>query len=146
MPNTPELASPAELSDELRFVLHRLLRLLRRESPNHGLSPLHALLLVAIRETPGIGVGELARLEKLRSPTISGHIKTLEGMGLVARQAGADADRRRIGLVLTDQGVAMITTIKQSRADWLTARLAQLSPEERETIRTALAPLGKLIA
>ncbi len=138
-------ASPAELSDELRFILHRLFRLLRRGRQDHSLSPLHALLLAAIRETPGIGVGELARLEKLRSPTISGHIKTLEGMGLVTRQPPLDADRRRTRLVLTDRGTAMIMAIKQSRADWLTAKLAQLSQKERETIRAALAPLGKLI-
>ncbi|WP_457831324.1 MarR family transcriptional regulator, partial [Staphylococcus aureus] len=73
------------LAEALRPVLRRLLRSLRRESRDLGASPLQSLLLVAIVEQPGIGVGELARQENLRGPTISGHIKTLQSAGLVAR-------------------------------------------------------------
>jgi hypothetical protein len=65
------------LADDLRPVLHRLYRQLRRETEdlNRGVSPLQNLLLAAIIEHPGIGVADLARIEKLRGPTISGHIK-----------------------------------------------------------------------
>jgi len=44
------------LAEALRPALHRLYRQLRRESDDAGLSPLHALLLVAIMRQPGIGV------------------------------------------------------------------------------------------
>src|SRR5580698_1087817 len=85
------------LADELRSALQRLLRQLRRQAyePDLGVSPLQNLLLTAIIEHHGIGVGDLARLENLRGPTISGRVKAMEAAGLVTRTAPDPKDRRR---------------------------------------------------
>ncbi len=133
------------LAEELRPVLHRLLRQLRRESDDIGVSPLQALLLAAIREHPGIGVGELACLEKLRGPTISGHVKAMEALGLVTREAPNPDDRRRVGLVATKKGDEIMEAIKRNRTDWLAQKLARLPPEAREAIQKAIAPLGEIV-
>jgi DNA-binding MarR family transcriptional regulator len=134
------------LADELRPVLHRLYRQLRRESEdlNRGVSPLQNLLLAAIIEHPGIGVADLARIEKLRGPTISGHVKRLESAGLVARAAPLSEDRRRVGLVATARGRGSIEAIKRRRRDWLAAELGRLSFTARQTIRKALGPLSEI--
>lgn len=138
------LEEAAALAEALRPALHRLHRQLRRETGDPGISPLHALLLVAIIRQPGIGVAELARLEKLRGPTISGHIKAMEREGLVARSAPDPQDRRRNGLIATDKGRALIHDVKQKRTDWLASELARLSPEARAAIRAAIGPLGDI--
>jgi DNA-binding MarR family transcriptional regulator len=132
------------LAEELRPVLHRLYRQLRRESDDPNISPLQALLLVAIIRQPGIGVAELARLEKLRGPTISGHIKTMEQAGYVTRSAPDPADARRNGLIATPEGCAVIDSIKRRRTDWLAFELARLSASERGAIRGAIGPLGEI--
>ncbi|MGL4290592.1 MAG: MarR family winged helix-turn-helix transcriptional regulator [Phreatobacter sp.] len=132
------------LAEALRPVLRRLLRSLRRESRDLGASPLQSLLLVAIVEQPGIGVGELARQENLRGPTISGHIKTLQSAGLVARTPPDPDDRRRVGLVATPKGHEVIAAMRRRRTDWLAQRLAGLSPEARLAIRAALEPLSEI--
>jgi len=132
------------LAEALRPALHRLYRQLRRESDDLGLSPLHALLLLAIMREPGIGVAELARMEKLRGPTISGHIKAMERDGLIARSEPDPSDRRRNGLIATEKGHALMQTIKQKRTDWLASELAKLSPDERAAIRAAVGPLGEI--
>ncbi len=132
------------LAEALRPALHRLHRQLRRETGDPGISPLQALLLVAIVRQPGIGVAELARLEKLRGPTISGHIKAMEREGLVARAAPDPHDKRRNGLIATDKGWSLIKRIKQRRTDWLASELARLSPEARAAIRAAIGPLGDI--
>lgn len=132
------------LAEILRPALHRLHRQLRRESDEPGLSPLHALLLAAILRQPGIGVAELARMEKLRGPTISGHVKAMERNGLIMRAAPDPNDRRRNGLVATDRGEEIIRNMKQKRTDWLASELAKLSPEERAAIRAAVGPLGEI--
>lgn len=132
------------LAEALRPALHRLYRQLRRESDDPGLSPLHALLLLAIMREPGIGVAELARMEKLRGPTISGHVKTMERDGLITRSEPDPSDRRRNGLIATDKGKELIRSMKQKRTDWLASELAKLSPDERAAIRAAVGPLGEI--
>lgn len=133
------------LADELRPVLHRLYRQLRRESEDldRGVSPLQNLLLAAIIEHPRIGVADLARKEKLRGPTISGHINRLESAGLVTR-APLSGDRRRVGLIATPKGRASIEAIKRRRRDWLAHQLGNLSVTARRTIRMAIGPLSEI--
>ncbi|MEF0940179.1 MarR family winged helix-turn-helix transcriptional regulator [Rhizobium sp. BR 362] len=139
-----DLEEAMVLAEALRPALHRLYRQLRRETEEPGISPLQALLLVAILQQPGIGVAELARLEKLRGPTISGHIKAMEREGLVTRSAPDPEDRRRSGLIATEKGRVLIQGIKQRRTDWLAFELAKLSPEARAAIRAAIGPLGEI--
>nr|WP_267876067.1 hypothetical protein [Duganella margarita] len=57
----------------------------------------------------------MARQEKLRGPTMSGHIKALEALNLVRRDAPDPQDRRRSGLLLTDHGAAVLTEIRAPR-------------------------------
>jgi DNA-binding MarR family transcriptional regulator len=134
------------LADELRPVLYRLHRQLRRESEelDRGVSPLQNLLLAAIIEHPRIGVTDLARFEKLRGPTISGHVKRLESAGLVARAAPLSGDKRRIGLIVTARGRASIEAVKRRRRDWLAHELGNLSTAARRTIRKAIGPLSEI--
>jgi len=132
------------LAEALRPALHRLYRQLRRENDEAGLSPLHALLLVAIMRQPGIGVAELARMEKLRGPTISGHVKAMERDGLIARSEPDPSDRRRNGLVATEKGKDIIRSLKRRRTDWLASELVKLSPQQRDAIRAAIEPLMEI--
>ena len=148
---TPALRSKHQddalaLADELRPVLHRLYRQLRRESEDlhRGVSPLQNLLLAAIIEHPGIGVADLARIEKLRGPTISGHVKRLELAGLIARTAPLSEDKRRVGLMVTARGRGSMEAIKRRRRDWLAHQLGALSFADRRAIRKALGPLSEI--
>jgi len=145
VPSTSEQLDDAPaLAESLRPLLHRLLRLLRHESGDLGVSPLQSLLLVAIIEQPGIGVGELARLERVRGPTISGHLKAMAEAGLVSRSAPDPDDRRRVGLVATEKGQSLIKAMKRRRTDWLAQKLARLSPKARRAIRNAIGPLSEI--
>ena len=134
------------MAEVLRPTLHRLHRQLRRNSgdPSRTISPLQNLLLAAIIEQPGVGVGELARMEKLRGPTISGHIKAMVAAGLVARQLPDAEDRRRVGLLVTAKGRASLESARRRKRDWLANRLASLSPAARQSIRRAIAALNEI--
>jgi DNA-binding MarR family transcriptional regulator len=144
------MATPTDdalaLADELRPALRRLYRRFRRESDDLdlGISPIQKPLLVAIFENPGLGVGELAALEKLRGPTISGHIKAMEAAGLVTRQALDPVDRRRSSLFLSDKGRDVLEELRRRRRDWLAGQLDLLTPEARQAIRAAIAPLSEI--
>lgn len=141
---SPSSSDALALAEQLRPALHRLYRQLRRDSEDMGISPLNKLLLVAILDHPGIGVGQLAQMERLRSPTISGHIKALASAGLVKRTTAASGDKRRVGLVVTPAGRSMIETMRKQRTDSLAQALARLSPESREAIGHAITALNEI--
>lgn len=134
------------LADELRTALHHVFRRLRQESDDEpsGLTLQQKMLLVTISQSPGIGVAELARQEKLRGPTMSGHIKALEALNLVKRDAPDPQDRRRSGLLLTEHGAAVLDDLRTRRRDWLARRLAQLPPEGAAALRNALVYLNEI--
>jgi len=142
---TPRRAADVTaLADSLRPVLLRLGRRLRREADQLGLSALDATLLQMVAKHEGIGVSELADKERTSRPTMSSHVKRLEAEGWVERQAPQADDRRRVGLVITASGLKALEAVRRRRNDWLADRLNRLTPEQRELILAALAPLGEI--
>jgi DNA-binding MarR family transcriptional regulator len=133
------------LAAALRPALLRVSRRLRQEAGKLGLSAQDAMLLGAIRKAPGIGVSELAEAEQTSRPTMSSHVKRLEAAGWLVRRADAE-DGRRAGLAVTAAGARQIEAIRRRRNDWLAARLARLTPDERHRLAAAAEPLLKLVS
>jgi len=132
------------VADKLRPALLRVGRELRREAREVGVSPEQVSLLVTIKYTPGIGVGELAARERVSAPAMSNHVDRLERDGLVERTPSAD-DRRRVGLTLTDEGQRVLRRVRSRRTAWLAARLRQLSPNQLEAVDRVIEPLMALL-
>lgn len=135
--------NPAQLSEDLRSALKGLMRAMRRdaERQDSGLSLLQTMLLHSVGERPGIGVAELARMQQVRNPTMSAQVKALELAGLLARAAPDPQDRRRSGLQLTPEGQARLDQMHARRMDWLSQRVARLSPEQLRQLAAAIEPL-----
>lgn len=141
----PPIPSDARLlAEELRTPLRRIYRQLRRDAHDDDISPLRKQLLIAIIDQPGMGVGDLARQENLRSPTISGHINAMVAAGLVKRTDPVSGDRRRVGLVATAQGIGAIDAHRKRRIDRLAQALARLPTKSRDAIRAAIPALNEL--
>lgn len=132
------------LADALRPALLKVSRALRRESQRAGVSALDAQLLGAVKKNAGIGVSELAEREQMTRASMSGHVKRLAAAGWIARAEPDADDRRRVGLTLTAQGAKALDAIRRRRNDWLVARLAKLSADERALLTDAAAPLMRL--
>jgi DNA-binding MarR family transcriptional regulator len=132
------------IADRLRPVLLQVGRELRRETRQVGVSPEQVGLLVAIKYTPGIGVRDLAARERVTPPALSNHIDRLERDGLVSRTPDT-ADRRRVGLALTDEGQRVLRRVRSRRTAWLATRLRGLSPEELDAVEAAIEPLSRLL-
>lgn len=144
MPDT-QPSDPALLAEILRPALLRVSRRLRQEAKKVGVSALDALLLGQILRRPGVGVCDLADEEQISRPTMSSHVKRLEAAGWIARLTDAE-DARRSGLTITEAGQEALEAIRRQRNDWLAARLARLSPEARQALGEAAAPLLQLLA
>jgi DNA-binding MarR family transcriptional regulator len=133
------------LSEALRTALKGLVRQMRRdtERQEQGLSLMQSLLLHQIHEHPGIGVAELARMQQVRSPTMSGQVKALEEAGLVERAPHAE-DRRRSGLRVSPAGLKALQQLRDRRHDWLSQRIARLSPAQLDALAGAIDALNIL--
>ncbi|HEY8005144.1 MAG TPA: MarR family transcriptional regulator [Phenylobacterium sp.] len=133
------------LAEALRGPLLRVSRKLRQEGQKAGLSAQDALILGYLKKNPGAGVSELADFEQISRPTMSSHVKRLEAAGWISRAHDAE-DGRRQGLSVTAAGARKHEAIQRHRAGWLAARLARLSPEDREALMAAAGPLLKLVS
>ena len=143
----PNYDQPVErLSEDLRTALKGLVRQMRRdtERQEQGLSLMQAMLLHLIHEHPGIGVAELARMQQVRSPTMSGQVKALETAGLVERAAPPAQDRRRSGLHVSPAGHTALRQLRDRRHDWLSQRIARLSPGQTAALAGAIDALNFL--
>lgn len=134
-----------ETANRLRPALLRLARELRRETETLGITSRQATLLSLINEHPGLSLRELAALERISAPSLSGHVDRLEGAGLIER-VRSGGDRRRVGLELTTTGDRLLRKVRLQRTTWLAERLAELSPERVEAIESAIEPLNELLA
>jgi DNA-binding MarR family transcriptional regulator len=136
-------ADPVALANRLRPVLLQLNRELRREIHSLGVTGGQASLLIQIKRRAGIGVRELAELERVSAPAMSKAIDRLERAGLVTRVRGTD--RRRVGIELTAEAERVLGSVKRRRTAWLAARLRELSPVELAAVDAALEPLSRLL-
>jgi DNA-binding MarR family transcriptional regulator len=131
------------VADSLRPTLLRLARELRREKIA-GVSPHQVGLLVAIKYSPGVTVGQLAAEERVSTAAMSKRVSRLERDGLVARTP-SEADRRCIGLTLTEDGQRTLRRVRSRRTAYLASRLGALAPAELAAVGAAAGPLARLL-
>ena len=137
------VTDPVVVANRLRPVLHKLSRHLRRETHSLAATSGQISLLAEIRRSPGIGVRELAALERMSSPGMSKYVARLERVGLVRRTE--TADRRRVGLELTEEGQRVLRSVRSRRTAWLATRLGGLAPDELAAVEAAVEPLARLL-
>jgi DNA-binding MarR family transcriptional regulator len=133
-----------QLANDLRPIVLRLSRDLRKEIDQFGVTGRQATLLWLIRRSPGLSLRELAREEGISAPALSGHVDRLERLGLLERVRSTD-DRRRVGLTLTPDGGRLLRRVRERRTAWLAERLRELEPAELQRVEAAIEPLRRLV-
>ncbi len=132
------------VADRLRPTVLQLARELRREKIA-GVSPQQVGLLVSIKYTPGVTVGELASEERVSTAAMSKRVSRLERDGLVTRTQ-SETDRRQVGLTLSEEGQRVLRRVRSRRTAWLASRLDTLSAEELARVGAAVDALSHLLA
>jgi DNA-binding MarR family transcriptional regulator len=124
---------PEEVADLLHSAAIHLLRRAREHDHALGVSParLSALSVVVFRGP--LTLGDLAQAEGVRSATMSGIVKGLEGAGLVRRRPHG-SDRRAVLLEATETGTRTLATGRGRRIESVAERLADLTGEELDTL------------
>ncbi len=129
--------------DELAGVVERLVTWLRRRTAVPGYSVTSRLTLARLQADGPARISDLARLEGVTQPAMTGLVNRLEGEGMVTRTADP-SDARAALVALTDSGRAFVKTRRVERARVLSGRVERLSDADRAAILAALPALDRL--
>jgi DNA-binding MarR family transcriptional regulator len=135
--------SPEQLTERLRDAITRLNRRLRQERPVGDLTVTQLSALTSLRLGGALTPRELSDAERVQPPTMTKIVAKLEDRGLVQRSPHP-TDGRQVLLSPTAEGIAVIDSYQRVRDVWLAARLAGLTPEERDTVARAASILERL--
>ena len=132
------------LAHALRPAVMRLARRLRQmQDESLGLNPNQLSALAVLLNSGDQLMGELAAQEKVRPPSMTRIVNSLEARGLVARRPDS-RDHRQCLVSLTESGRQVLLANRRRRDQWLAVRIAELDPAEREVLRRAVAVLEKV--
>ena len=139
-------AQDLEIAGNLRTVLHRVIKILRRETRND------AELSLTERSTLGMlyNHGELlpsdiAKMEKVSTQSVSQVVNHLFELNYIYKNPSTE-DRRKVLLSLTPAGKSYVEQLRKDKQEWLAHALHEkVSPEEKEQIVAALKVLAKLV-
>lgn len=142
-PTTAKRVSPVALAATLRSSLTVFMRRLRATRPVGELSPGQFSVLGSLDMAGAMTPRELADSERVRPPTITKIVARLEEQGLVQRTPHPTDGRQHV-LSPTDKGRTLLKQNRQAREAWLAQRLAELSPDERATLKAATELLERI--
>lgn len=142
-PTTAKRVSATALAAALRSNLTVSMRRLRATRPVGELSPGQFSVLGSLDIAGAMTPRELADSERVRPPTITKIVGRLEEQGLVQRTPHPTDGRQQL-LSPTDRGRALLKENRRAREAWLAQRLAELTPEERATLKAAAELLDRI--
>jgi len=132
-----------DTAGRLRFAVARMARLLRQQDQS-GFGPTVVAALATVERHGPLTLGELATREQVAPPTITKVVEKLEQNGFVARTVDP-LDRRSSHVTITPKGAKQLQTFRTRRTEWLSARLAELSDDQRATLAAALPILEQMV-
>lgn len=132
-----------ELAARLRVAITRLHRRLRQESYG-GLSPTQLTVLGSVGRLGNPTLGDLAEAERVRPPTMTRLVASLEAAGMVTRH-GDEVDRRVSRVVLTEEGRGALDKVRRLENAFLTRRLARLDRSTRASAAGLTSLLERLV-
>lgn len=136
------MGAAEEQDNELRMVLQRVARSIRRNRNRDDLTVSHLSVLFLLEDADR-SPSELADIERVSPPSMNRTLNTLERAELVARRPDG-RDARRILVSLTAAGAAAVAETRALRTEWFAQRMSELSASERALLIGALPVLRRI--
>jgi DNA-binding MarR family transcriptional regulator len=144
-PLTPADEPTAEepLAGDLRIALMRAVRRLRAERADAELSDSQYSVLGYLDRNGPSTPRQLAGFERVQPPSITRTLASLVDGGFAVR-TGHPQDGRQVLIALTAAGRDTVRETRRRRDGWLTRRLADLVPAERDVLTAATHILRRI--
>src|SRR5580658_8710857 len=135
-----------EIAGNLRITLHRIVKIMRRETRNDGqLSLTERSTLGLLYPDVQLAPTDIARTEKVTTQSMSQVVNHLVELNFVTRTPSAE-DGRKTLLSLTELGRARVEQARQEKQEWLAKALHEkVSESEKGLLMDALKILTKLV-
>ena len=134
-----------DLADQLHSAAIHLLRQLRKEDDASGLSaPRLSALSVVVFGGP-LTLGDLARAEQVKPPTMTRIVTGLEKDGLVKRK-GDPRDKRLTHIVATPKGQKVLFAGRARRVGRLAGAVGRLKSKELAELRRGIQLVKEIVA
>jgi DNA-binding MarR family transcriptional regulator len=141
MPRRPAGDSTVERFHHLTIVLHRALRLVDEAAGFAG--PRASALSVLVFRGPQ-ALGELARAEGVKPPTMSRLVKAMQAEGLV-ESVTAEHDQRQVRIAASAKGRQLLMKGRRRRLEALAKLLAGATPREKAALATVVELLARAL-
>ncbi len=122
-----------QMAAQLHSVSMRMLRVLRREDEEAGMSASRLSALSVIAFAGPISLADLSAAEHVRAPTMSRIVENLVQDGLVTRETDP-ADRRMVRIAVTPVGRALLDDGRARRVQAISSRLKKLADSEQRAL------------
>ena len=135
-----------ELASDLRTVLTRLIKKLRRQSvTGQQLSLTERSTLAQLYQYGQLLASELAVMEKITNQSMSQILNHLMELGCIHKTA-SQTDKRKVIISLTDEGKKMVERVRNERSEWMAKAIRETcNAEEEALLRRVITPLTKLV-
>jgi DNA-binding MarR family transcriptional regulator len=141
-----EGTSLTDSAARLRMAIVRTARRLRQEAAGSGaeLTPTAAAALATIERHGPLTPSELAEIERIKRPTATRTLRTLEEAGMLGRAADP-ADGRSCLVSVNAEGRERLRRLRSRKNAYLARRMRELPGEDVETLERAAGILEALL-
>ncbi len=135
---------PASLQGKILVIVPLAMHLLASEirQIDPGMRPAHFRLL-GLLTTREWTLGELADLQSVSAPTMSGTVRMFEDRGWVSRERSTE-DRRVVNITATQKGREIVQEAYRHVDERLAAMIDTLSVDEQQTLTDGLDILRRM--
>jgi DNA-binding MarR family transcriptional regulator len=135
-----------EVAANLRITIHRLVKLLRRQTNNDSdLSLTERSTMGSLYNHGELLSSALAQMEKVTTQSMSQIINHLYELNYI-HKTPSEEDKRKVLLSLTAEGRTLVEDSRQRKQEWLAHALHEkVSPAEKDLLMEALKIMTKLI-
>jgi len=135
-----------QFASELRNVITRLTKKLRKESPTGAqLSLTERSTMALLYQHKEMLPSELATAEMITNQSMSQVLNHLSELGYIIRTAST-TDKRKVNISLSEHGESTLLQFRHERDEWLANAIGKAcTPGEQELLRQIIAPLNKVV-
>lgn len=134
--------------EELLIALRKIIRAIdlrsKQLSKNIGLTGPQLLVTRYVGQQPGVMVRQIAETVNLSAATITNILDRLENRDLVKRIRSTE-DKRKVGVYLTEQGQAILSTAPMPFQEHFTNRFSELAEWEQSQMVATLQRLAYMM-
>jgi DNA-binding MarR family transcriptional regulator len=135
-----------QFASELRNVITRLIKKLRKESPtSQRLSMTERSTMSLLQQHKILLPGELAAMEMITNQSMSQVLNHLYELGYITRTP-SKTDKRKVIISLSGKGEEILELFRHERDEWIIKAIAETcSPEEQTMLKQIIVPLTKIV-